>query len=139
MGRVGRLDVVQPDGWAKPRGYANGMVGEGRWLQVAGQIGWDADGTFSTDDFIEQFAKALDNVLAVVVAAGGFVDGVASMTVFVTDIAEYRARAKELGPIWKARLGGHYPAMALVAVSALVEPRAKVEILATALLSPRGD
>ncbi len=139
MGRIGRLDAVQPDGWARPRGYVNGMVGEGRWLQVAGQVGWEADCTFATDDFIAQFAKALDNVLAIVVAAGGYVDGLASMTVFVTDIAEYRARAKELGPIWRERLGSHYPAMALVAVSALVEPRAKVEILATALLSPRGD
>ena len=139
MGRVGRLDVVQPDGWARPRGYVNGMVGEGRWLQVAGQIGWEADRSFTTDDFVAQFAKALDNVLAIVVAAGGYVDGIASMTVFVTDIAEYRARAGELAPVWRGRLGDHFPAMALVAVSALVEPRAKVEILATALLSPRGD
>jgi enamine deaminase RidA (YjgF/YER057c/UK114 family) len=63
MSRIGRLDVVQPDGWASPRGYVNGMVGEGRWLHVGGQIGWEADQRFATDDFIEQFGKALDNVM----------------------------------------------------------------------------
>lgn len=139
MSRVGRLDVVQPDGWAAPKGYVNGMVGEGRWLHVGGQIGWEADQTFASDDFVEQFGKALDNVLAVVRAAGGHLDGIASMTVYVTDVAEYRARARDLGPVWKARLGRHYPAMALVAVAALVEPRAKVEIQAVALLEPRGN
>jgi enamine deaminase RidA (YjgF/YER057c/UK114 family) len=139
MTRIGRLDPVQPDGWARPRGYANGMVGEGRWLHVGGQIGWEPDQSFATDDFIEQFGKALDNVLAVVRAGGGHVDGIASMTVYVTDVVEYRNRGKELGGVWKARMGRHYPAMALVAVAALVEPRAKVEIQATVLLEPRGD
>jgi enamine deaminase RidA (YjgF/YER057c/UK114 family) len=139
VSRIGRLDPVQPDGWARPRGYANGMVGEGRWVHVGGQIGWRADQRFATDDFVEQFAQALDNVVAVVVAAGGHADAIAAMTVYVTDVAEYRARAGELGPVWRARLGRHYPAMALVAVAALVEPRAKVEIQAVALLEPRGD
>jgi enamine deaminase RidA (YjgF/YER057c/UK114 family) len=122
-------------GWPLPRGYTNGMVGSGRVLHVAGQIGWQPDGTFTTDDLIEQFGIALDNVLAVVKAAGGAAGSIASMTVFVTEIETYRARMRELGPIWKARLGTHFPAMALVAVSALVEPRAKVEILAVAHLA----
>jgi enamine deaminase RidA (YjgF/YER057c/UK114 family) len=132
------LTSVQPPGWARPRGYANGIVGEGRWLHVAGQIGWEPDGTFATDDFIAQFARALDNVVAVVAAAGEGPGAIASMTVFVVDIVEYRARAAELAPVWQPRLGRHYPAMALVAVSALVEPRAKVEIQAVALLASTG-
>jgi enamine deaminase RidA (YjgF/YER057c/UK114 family) len=131
----GVLEPVQPEGWARPRGYVNGMVGEGRWLHVAGQIGWEADQSFASDDFIAQFGRALDNVLAVVAAAGGRAESIASMTVYVVDLAEYRARAGELGPLWRARLGRHFPAMALVAVSGLVEPRARVEIQAVALLS----
>jgi enamine deaminase RidA (YjgF/YER057c/UK114 family) len=138
VSRIGRLDAVQPDGWARPRGYANGMVGEGRWLHVAGQIGWGPDQAFATDDLIEQFAAALDNVLAVVQAGGGHPDGIASMTIYVTDMDGYRARAGELREVWRARLGHHYPAMALVGVATLVEPRAKVEIQAVALLEPRG-
>jgi enamine deaminase RidA (YjgF/YER057c/UK114 family) len=126
-------EVVVPS-WPTPRGYSNGRIGRGRVLHVAGQIGWRPDGTFTTDDLIEQFAIALDNVLAVVAAAGAPPEAVASMTVFVTDIAVYRARQRELGPLWRARLGKHYPAMALVAVTALVEPRAKVEIQAVAHL-----
>jgi len=130
-----RLTVIQPAGFAKPRGYSNGMVGTGRTLHVGGQIGWQPDTTFATDDFIEQFAQALDNVLAVVEAAGGTSTDIAKMTVFVTDIQAYRTRAAELGPIWRERFGRHYPAMALVGVNALVETRAKVEIEATAYLS----
>ncbi|MEZ4359304.1 MAG: RidA family protein [Kofleriaceae bacterium] len=128
--------VVAVPGWPEPRGYANGMITEGRTLHVAGQIGWQPDGTFTSDDLIEQFAVALDNVLAVVSAAGAGPTSIASMTVFVTEIETYRARARELGPLWRARFGRHYPAMALIGVSALVEPRAKVEILAVAQLAP---
>jgi enamine deaminase RidA (YjgF/YER057c/UK114 family) len=125
--------VVVP-GWPTPKGYANGMVGTGRTLFVAGQIGWDHEGVFHSDDLIAQFDQALANVMAIVVAAGATATDVASMTVYVTDIVGYRARTKELGPIWRARLGRHYPAMALVAVSALVEERAVVEIQATAIV-----
>lgn len=127
-------EPVVVEGWPKPRGYVNGMIGGPYVLHVAGQIGWQPDGTFTTDDLIEQFGIALDNVLAVVKAAGGKAESIASMTVFVTEIETYRARTKDLGPIWKARLGKHFPAMALVGVSALVEPRAKVEIVAVAHL-----
>ncbi len=126
--------VVVP-GWPAPRGYANGMIATGRTLHVAGQIGWDAAGVFHSDDLIAQFDQALANVVAVVTAAGAPVTAIASMTVFVTEIETYRARARELGPIWRARLGKHYPAMALVAVVALVEPQAKVEIQAIAALA----
>ena len=118
----------------QPRGYANGTIGTGRTLFVAGQIGWDAHGVFHTDDLIAQFDQALANVVAVVTAAGAAITDLASMTIYVTDIEGYRARLKELGPVWRARLGKHFPAMALVAVAALVEPRAKVEIQATAFV-----
>jgi len=131
---VSRVEPVVVPGWPTPKGYANGMVGAGRTLCVAGQIGWDAHGVFHTDDLIAQFDQALANVLAVVEAAGGAVTDIASMTVYVTDIDGYRTRTRELGPVWRARLGKHFPAMALVAVAALVEPRAKVEIQATAFL-----
>ncbi|MBK7073957.1 MAG: RidA family protein [Myxococcales bacterium] len=110
------------------------MIGAGRTLCVAGQIGWDAQGVFHTDDLIGQFDQALANVVAVVTAAGAAITDLASMTIYVTDIEGYRARLKELGPVWRARLGKHFPAMALVAVAALVEPRAKVEIQATAFV-----
>lgn len=129
-----RVEPVLVPGWPAPRGYANGMIGAGRTLCVAGQIGWDAQGVFHSDDLIAQFDQALANVVAVVTAAGGAATDIASMTVFVTDIAGYRARLKELGPVWRARMGKHFPAMALVAVVALVEVEAKVEIQATAFV-----
>lgn len=130
------LTFIEVPGWPRPRGYSNGVVGAGRTLHIAGQIGWLPDGSFPSEDLIDQFATSLDNLLAVVSAAGGTPDCVASMTAFVTEMETYRARAAELGPIWKARLGRHFPAMALVAVSSLVEPRAKIEITAIAHLPP---
>lgn len=123
-------EVTVP-GWPAPRGYANGRIGAGRAVHVAGQIGWDETGAFA-DGLVAQLARALDNVIAVVRAAGGTGEDIATMTVFVTDIAAYRAAQKELGAVWRPRLGKHFPAMALVAVSALVEERAVVEIQATA-------
>jgi enamine deaminase RidA (YjgF/YER057c/UK114 family) len=117
----------------EPRGYSDGRIGQGRVLHVAGQIGWK-DGRFEAKDLVGQFAQALDNVLVVLAAAHGHVGDVAEMTVYVTDIAAYRAARKELGPVWRARFGTHFPAMALVAVSALVEPEAVVEIQAVAYL-----
>jgi enamine deaminase RidA (YjgF/YER057c/UK114 family) len=123
---------VSVPGWPVPRGYANGRIGRGRAVHVAGQIGWDERGVLVGRELVPQFARALDNVIAVVRAAGGVPEDIAAMTVYVTDIAAYRSGAKALGPEWRARLGKHYPAMALVAVSALVEPDAVVEIAATA-------
>lgn len=118
--------------WPVPRGYANGRFGRGRALHVAGQIGWDERGSFATRELVPQFAQALHNVIAVVRAAGGMPEDIATMTVYVTDIAAYRGAQKALGAAWRERLGKHYPAMALVAVSSLVEPDAVVEISATA-------
>jgi enamine deaminase RidA (YjgF/YER057c/UK114 family) len=125
-------DEICVPGWPAPRGYANGRTGRGGVVHVAGQIGWDDHGAMMSDELVGQFARALDNVVAVVRAAGGAPEDIATMTVFVTDIAAYRTVGKELGAAWRARLGKHFPAMTLVAVSALVEPRALVEIQATA-------
>jgi enamine deaminase RidA (YjgF/YER057c/UK114 family) len=130
------IQTVQPAHFSPPRGYANGVVCTGRTLHVGGQIGWEADQTFTTDDFVEQFAKTLDNVLAVVQAAGGRATDLVSMTVFVTDLDAYRSNLRAIGAVWRQRLGTHYPAMALVGVAGLVEPRAKVEIQAVASLEP---
>lgn len=125
-------DVIVP-GWPTPKGYSNGRVGAGRMVHVGGQIGWDADGKFA-DGFVAQFAQTLDNVIAVVKAAGGTVEDLADMTVFVIDMGTYRAARKELAAVWRERLGKHYPAMALVAVKELFEPDALVEIQAVAFV-----
>jgi enamine deaminase RidA (YjgF/YER057c/UK114 family) len=124
-------EVIVP-GWPEPKGYSNGRVGEGRVLYVGGQIGWDEQRAFPPGGLVPQFGRALDNVLAVVRAAGGAAEDIATMTVFVTNIEEYRAAQRALGPVWRERMGRHYPAMALVAVTALVEPEAVVEIQAIA-------
>jgi enamine deaminase RidA (YjgF/YER057c/UK114 family) len=125
---------VNPDSLARPVGYAHGMKGGGEWLFVAGQVGWNRDGRLVSDDFVAQFAQALDNVLDVVWAAGGKPECLARLLVFVTDTREYKARRRELRTVWRARLGRHYPAMALVQVAGLLEEGAKVEIEAVAVL-----
>jgi enamine deaminase RidA (YjgF/YER057c/UK114 family) len=120
--------------WPAPKGYSNGRIGRGRVLHVAGQIGWTPDGVFEAKDLVGQFAVALSNVIAVVQAANGKVTDIAEMTVYVTDIEAYRSARKQLGPIWRERMQTHFPAMALVAVPALVEREALVEIQAVAYL-----
>ena len=131
-------DVLVP-GWPPPKGYSNGRIGTGRVLHIGGQIGWDTEGTFpertgADAKFAAQFAQTLDNVIAVVVAAGGEVADLAAMTVYVVDMALYRDARRELAAIWRERLGKHYPAMALVAVVELFEPEALVEIEAVAYI-----
>jgi enamine deaminase RidA (YjgF/YER057c/UK114 family) len=134
------LEPIQPPFWPRPSGYSNGMLSFGkgeRVLFVAGQVGWDpSTGTFGGDDLAEQFARALDNVLAVVEAAGGTASCIARMTIYVTDLDAYRKGTRAIGEAWRARLGRHFPAMALVGVAGLVEPRAKIEIEATCVLPP---
>lgn len=139
------ISVVNPPEWPRPRGYANGVItaGEGeRILFVAGMVGWrvvadSPEGVFDTDDLGEQWAIALDSVLAVVRAAGGEPKHIARMTVYVTDLDAYRKATATIGKAWRERLGRHYPAMALVCVAGLLEPGAKVEIEATCVL-PRA-
>lgn len=132
------LQVIQPEGWKRPRGYSNGIVAEGRVLFVGGQIGWDENEVFHSDDFVAQWEQALRNVLAVVRAAGGGPEHVARMTVYVVDKREYQARLSEIGAVWRRHMGRHYPVMALVVVAGLLEDRARVEIEATAVLPSAG-
>lgn len=130
--------VVNPDSLAPPRGYSNGLLLEpGRVLFVAGQIGWNANGKFVAEDLPGQFAQALDNVLAVVREAGGEPAHVGRFTIYVTDRKQYLEATREIGAAYRERMGKHYPAMALVEVAALLEPRALVEIEATAVI-PEG-
>lgn len=136
MSGPSHIEIIQPAGFAAPKGYSNGMLATGRTLYVGGQIGWEADESFASDDFVTQFGKALDNVLAVVAAAGAEPGHIVQMTIFVTDLDAYRSGVGALGPIWRERLGKHYPAMALVGVSGLVHPRATIEIQAVAVLPP---
>lgn len=134
------IQTVQPAHFPRPRGYANGVVSRGRTLHVAGQVGWEHDGTFQSDDLGFQFGRALDHVLDIVRAAGGRPEHVVNMTVYVTDLAAYKAAATSgLGAIWRARFGRHYPAMALVGVAGLVEDGAKVEVQAVAVLPDEPD
>jgi enamine deaminase RidA (YjgF/YER057c/UK114 family) len=126
-----------PPGWPRPSGYANGMAGTGELLAVAGQIAWDTQHNIVSSDFIAQFHQALSNVVAVVVAAGGTATDIISVTAYVVDKQEYLASLRHIGHVWREIVGQHYPAMALVQVAGLVEPGAKVEIQALALLKPR--
>jgi enamine deaminase RidA (YjgF/YER057c/UK114 family) len=128
------LTAINPESLARPRGFNHGMRGAGELVFVAGQVGWNREGRIVSDDFVLQFAQALDNVLDVVWAAGGTPASIARMVVYVTDKDEYRRRARELGAEWRKRLGKHFPAMALLEVRALLEDDAKVEIEATAVL-----
>jgi enamine deaminase RidA (YjgF/YER057c/UK114 family) len=127
-------ELITIDGGPTPKGYANGRIGHGPALHIAGQVGWNAEGKFVAKDLVGQFTQALDNVLAVLAPAHAHVDDIAEMTIYVTDMPAYRAARKELGPVWKQRMGTHFPAMALVGVTALVEPEALIEIQAVAYL-----
>lgn len=126
--------VIQPDGWPRPKGYANGIVAEGKLLFVAGQIGWDAGEKLVSDELAPQFERALENVKAVLVAAGGAPEHLARVTIYVTDKTEYRASSRKIGEAWRRVLGSVYPAMSLVQVADLLEDGALVEIEATAVL-----
>lgn len=128
------MKSLQPAGWPQPRGYANGIVAEGRIVFIAGQIGWNARGEFETDDFVAQVRQALVNVVAVLAEAGATPDRIARMTWYITDKATYRASRTEIGRVYREVIGAHYPAMTLVQVAALLEDRAQVEIEATAVL-----
>lgn len=126
---------IQPEGWAPAKGYANGVSAEGRSLYVGGQIGWNAQQQFESDDFIQQMEQALRNILEVVEAAGGRAESIVRLTWYVVNKNEYVARQKEVGAAYRRVLGRHFPAMAMVVVAGLVEDRALVEIEATAVLT----
>lgn len=127
--------IIAPDSLAPARGYSNGLLFEGgRILFVAGQVGWDRERRFVAKDFVGQFAQALDNVLAVVREAGGKPEHIGRLTIFVTDKRHYNAAMKEIGAVYRERMGKHYPAIALLEVRALLEDEALCEIEATAVL-----
>jgi enamine deaminase RidA (YjgF/YER057c/UK114 family) len=128
------MRVLHPEGWPRPRGYSNGIAAEGRLVFVAGQIGWDESHVFRSDDLVEQVRRALKNTLAVLAEAGAGPEHVVRMTWYITDKRDYLDRSKEIGAVYRALMGQHYPAMAMVEVSALMEDLAKVEIETTAVL-----
>jgi len=131
------MSPVNPANLAAPRGYSHGIVGHGRLLFVAGQIGWTSKAEIVSDRFVDQFDQALANVLSVVADAGGTAESLARLTIYVIDKSEYLTARREIGEKYRTRMGSHYPAMTLVEVKALLEDGAKVEIEATALIADR--
>ena len=127
-------NLLQPPGWAPAKGYANGVAARGTLVFVGGQIGWNAQQRFETDDFIEQTRQTLHNVVAVLKEAGAGPEHMVRMTWYVIDRVEYNARLKELGGVYREVIGKHFPAMTCVEVAALMEARAKVEIEVTAVV-----
>lgn len=126
--------IIQPEGWAPAKGYANGVLGEDGTLYVGGQIGWTADQIFVDHSFIGQMEQVLRNILAVVEAAGGTAENIMRLTWYVTDKQEYLAHQSEVGAVYRRVLGRNFPAMTMVVVAALVEDEALLEIEATAFL-----
>ncbi|PYS66242.1 MAG: enamine deaminase RidA [Acidobacteria bacterium] len=127
---------INPESLGPPRGYSNGVLTEpgGRLLFIAGQVGWNENQNIVGDDLVEQFARALANVVAVVTEAGGKADQIARLTIYVTNKLDYRTRLVEIGERYRARMGKHFPAMVLVEVKSLLEDGAKIEIEGIAVL-----
>ncbi len=128
------MKFLQPPGWTAPKGYANGIAARGTTIFVGGQIGWNAQQQFESDDFIAQTGQALRNIAEVLHEAGAGPEHMVRMTWYITDRNEYNARLSELGPVYRDAMGRNFPAMTCVQVAALVEARAKVEIEVTAVL-----
>ena len=128
------MKFLQPPGWTAPKGYANGIAARGTTIFVGGQIGWNAQQQFESDDFIVQTGQALRNIAEVLREAGAGPEHMVRMTWYITDRDEYNARLSELGPVYRDAMGRNFPAMTCVQVAALVEARAKVEIEVTAML-----
>jgi enamine deaminase RidA (YjgF/YER057c/UK114 family) len=130
--------ILQPEGWAKPVGYSNGILAKGTVLQVGGQVGWDETCTFRTDDFVGQVEQALRNVVAVLATGGARPEHIVQITWYFTDRDAYRGSLKEIGRVYREVIGRHFPPMAAVQVVALMEDRAKVEIVALAVIPEAG-
>ena len=128
------ITFLQPAGWTPPKGYANGVAATGRLVFVAGQVGWNAEQKFESDDFVAQARQALANVVSVVAAAGGRPEHIVRLTWYVVDKREYLGCSKALGAAYREIMGRHFPAMTAVEVAGLVEEGAQVEIEATAVL-----
>jgi enamine deaminase RidA (YjgF/YER057c/UK114 family) len=128
------MKVLQPPGWPRPKGYSNGISASGRMIFTAGVVGWDEGQNFYSADMVEQFAQALKNIVAILAEDGARPEHIVRMTVYVVGMEGYRNSLGDIGAVWKAVIGNHYPAMALVEVKSLVEPAAVVEIEATAVV-----
>jgi enamine deaminase RidA (YjgF/YER057c/UK114 family) len=128
------MRALQPQHWAKAKGFSNGILAEGRLVFIAGQVGWDAQQRFESDDFVVQVEQALRNIVEVLAEAEGQPEHLVRLTWYVLDKNDYLERLKEVGQAYRRVLGRHFPAMTLVQVGGLVEARAKVEIEATAVL-----
>ncbi|WP_205479375.1 RidA family protein [Sphingomonas arenae] len=128
------MKTLLPSGWPRPKGYSNGMAARGRVIFTSGVVGWDEQERFTSETLAGQFAQTLRNVLAILACDGAGPQNIARLTCYVTSIAEYQESLAEIGAAWKAVMGPHYPAMALVEVVRLVEAHAKVEIEATAVV-----
>ena len=128
------LEILQPEGWAKPKGYSNGMVARGRQIYIGGQVGWNGQCVWETDDFAGQTRQTLQNIVDILKEAGAGPEHVTSLTWYVTSREEYLASLPQLGAAYRAVMGRNFPTMAVVQVVALVEARAKVEIQAIAVV-----
>jgi enamine deaminase RidA (YjgF/YER057c/UK114 family) len=127
-------EFLHPKGWKEPKGFANGIVARGRLVFLAGQVGWNAEQKFDSEDFVAQTRQALANIVALVTEAGGKPEHITRLTWFVIDKKEYLSRLRDLGQAYRSIMGKHFPVMTLVQVVALVEDRARVEIEATAVV-----
>ena len=132
------MQFLHPKHWTAAKGFSNGVAAEGRQVFVAGQVGWDAEQRFASDDFAAQTEQALRNIVEVLAEAGARPEHIVRLTWYVTDKGEYVARRREVGAAYRRVMGRHFPAMTLVQVVALVEDRAKVEIEATAVIPEAG-
>ncbi len=128
------MNILQPPGWARPRGYSNGVAASGRTVYVSGMIGWDGQGVFHTEDFAGQTRQALENIVEVLAEAGAAPEHIVRMTWYVVDKGEYLAAHKEVGAAYREIIGRHFPAMTAVQVAALIEDKARVEIEVTAVV-----
>jgi enamine deaminase RidA (YjgF/YER057c/UK114 family) len=128
------MQMLQPPGWARPKGYSNGIVATGRMVFVAGQVGWDAQEVFRSDDLVDQVRQALTNIVAILAEAGAKPTDIVRMNWYLGDSVEYNARLAEIGGVYRELIGRHFPAMTALQVAGFVETGAKVEIEVTAML-----
>ncbi len=128
------MQFLQPPGWARPKGYSNGVVASGRMVFVAGQVGWDESEKFQTDDLVGQIRQALTNIVAILAEADARPAHIVRLNWYLKDAAEYNARLGEIGAVYRELIGKHFPAMMALQVAGFVETGAKVEIEATAML-----
>lgn len=131
------MKFLLPAGWPRPKGYSNGISAQGRMIFTAGVVGWTSEERFEASDLPGQFRQAIENIMAILAQDNAGPEHLVRMTCFVTDIEEYRSSLPEIGAAWRAVIGRHFPVMSVVAVTALVEPEAMIEIEATAMVPDR--